>query len=352
MRIELEHFSKRFGSFTAVPDMNLVVDEGEMLALLGPSGCGKTTTLFAISGILKVDGGRIRIGGRDVTDLPAQRRNVGVVFQSYALYPHMTARENIAFPLKLRRADGATIGRLVEELARLLEIEALLERRPAQMSGGQQQRVALARALVRRPDVLLLDEPLANLDARLRLDMRGEIRRIQRETRTTSILVTHDQVEAMSMCDRIAILDKGEIAQIATPSEMYERPANRFVASFLGSPPIAYLEATAEPGGMRLACTGALVPWPSGVRQAQAGAPITVGVRPESFGPARPVRLPGRVASLESHGREMLYAVDLPGGTRLRAIGADLGRLDLGASVDWGIDPAKLLVFDKDGARL
>ena len=151
MRIELDHFTKRFGSFTAVPDMNLVVKEGEMLALLGPSGCGKTTTLFAISGILKADGGRIRIGGRDVTNLPAQQRNVGVVFQSYALYPHMTARENIAFPLKLRSTDRATIDDSVEKLARLLEIEALLDRRPAQMSGGQQQRVALARALVRRP---------------------------------------------------------------------------------------------------------------------------------------------------------------------------------------------------------
>lgn len=352
MRIELDHFTKRFGSFTAVPDMNLVVKEGEMLALLGPSGCGKTTTLFAISGILKADGGRIRIGGRDVTNLPAQQRNVGVVFQSYALYPHMTARENIAFPLMLRSTDRATTDDSVEKLARLLEIEALLDRRPAQMSGGQQQRIALARALVRHPDVLLLDEPLANLDARLRLDMRGEIRRIQRETRTTAILVTHDQVEAMSMCDRIAILDKGEIAQIATPSEMYERPANRFVASFLGSPPIAYLEATAEPGGMRLACTGAVVPWSSNVRPAAAGAPIAVGVRPEAYGPARPVRLPGRVASVESHGREMLYAVDLPDGTRLRAIGAGLGRLDAGASVEWGVNPTELLVFDKDGARL
>jgi len=352
MRIELEHFTKRFGSFMAVPDMNLTVNEGEMLALLGPSGCGKTTTLFSISGILKADGGRIRIGARDVTNLPAQRRNVGVVFQSYALYPHMTAGENIAFPLKLRGTARATIDAAVEKLARLLEIEALLDRRPAQMSGGQQQRVALARALVRNPDVLLLDEPLANLDARLRLDMRGEIRRIQRETRTTAILVTHDQVEAMSMCDRIAILDKGEIVQIATPSEMYERPANRFVASFLGSPPIAYLEATAEPGGMRLACMDVVVPWPPGVRQAKAGAPIALGVRPETFGPARPIRLPGRVASGESHGREMLYAVDLRGGIRLRAIGADLGRLEPGASVDWGVDPTKLLVFDEHGMRL
>ena len=352
MRIELDHFTKRFGTLTVVPDMNLAVNEGEMLALLGPSGCGKTTTLFAISGILKADGGRIRIGARDVTDLPAQKRNVGVVFQSYALYPHMSARENIAFPLKLRRANRAEIDRAVEELARLLEIGALLDRRPAQMSGGQQQRVALARALVRHPDVLLLDEPLANLDARLRLDMRGEIRRIQRETRTTAILVTHDQVEAMSMCDRIALLDQGEIVQIATPSEMYERPANRFVASFLGSPPIAYLDAKAEAGGMRLGCADALIEWPSSVRPAQPGEPIDVGVRPEAFGPGRPIRLPGRVAAVESHGREMLYAVDLPGGARLRAIGADLGRLNPGAAVDWGIDPAKLLVFDKDGVRL
>jgi inositol-phosphate transport system ATP-binding protein len=323
-----------------------------MLALLGPSGCGKTTTLFAISGILKADGGRIWIGERDVTDLPAQKRNVGVVFQSYALYPHMTAQENIAFPLKLRRIDKATIDKSVLELARLLEIESLLERRPAQMSGGQQQRVALARALVRRPDVLLLDEPLANLDARLRLDMRSEIRRIQRETRTTAILVTHDQVEAMSMCDRIAILDKGEVIQVASPAQMYARPANRFVASFLGSPPIAYLDAKAETQGMRLACADVLVSWPAGVGAVEPGSAISVGVRPEAFGPGLPVALSGRIAAGESHGREMLYAVDLADGTRLRAIGSGLGQLELGTPVEWGIDPAKLLVFDRDGVRL
>jgi inositol-phosphate transport system ATP-binding protein len=352
MSIRLEHFTKRFGGFVAVPDMNLAVEEGEMLALLGPSGCGKTTTLFAISGILKADGGRILIGERDVTDLPAQKRNVGVVFQSYALYPHMTAHENIAFPLKLRGIDNAAIDKLVQELARLLEIETLLDRRPANMSGGQQQRVALARALIRRPDVLLLDEPLANLDARLRLEMRSEIRRIQRETHTTAILVTHDQVEAMSMCDRIAILDKGEVIQVATPSQMYARPANRFVASFLGSPPIAYLDAKAETQGMRLACVDVLVPWPVGVGPVEPGSPISIGVRPEAFGPAFPVRLPGRIAAVESHGREMLYAVDLADGSRLRAIGSGLGQLDQGEPVEWGIDPTKLLVFDRNDVCL
>ncbi len=347
MRIELQHFSKRFGDTVVVSDMNLVVEEGEMIALLGPSGCGKTTTLFAISGVHRVDEGRITIGGRDVTRLPAQKRNVGVVFQSYALYPHMTARRNIGFPLAIRGMERRAADRAIDEMAELLEIRPLLERRPGELSGGQQQRVALARALVRRPDVLLLDEPLANLDARLRLDMRGEIRRIQRETRTTAILVTHDQVEAMSMCDRIAIMDRGRVVQIAAPAEMYERPASRFVASFLGSPPIAYLPAAATEGGLRVG--DALVPWAG---TAPRDTPLSIGVRPEDFGPDGPIRLAGTVAAVESHGREMLYAVDLALGARLRAIQPGIARARIGEAVAWGFDPARMLVFDGEGRRL
>jgi inositol-phosphate transport system ATP-binding protein len=350
MRIKIENFTKRFGDQTVVSDLNLTVEEGEMIALLGPSGCGKTTTLFAISGIHRVDQGTIRIGERDVTRLPAQKRNVGVVFQSYALYPHMTVRQNIAFPLMIRSTERAKADRAVGDMAELLEIGELLDRRPSELSGGQQQRVALARAMVRRPDVLLLDEPLANLDARLRLDMRGEIRRIQRETRTTAILVTHDQVEAMSMCDRIAIMERGQIVQIAAPAQMYAHPTNRFVASFLGSPPIAYLPAIAAEDDIRIGNT--VLPWPGDMPRAAPNAALSIGIRPEDFGPHGLLPMPGRIAAVESHGREMLYAVDLPGGGRLRAIAPGAQIAPLGAEVAWGIDPNRVLIFDESGRRL
>jgi inositol-phosphate transport system ATP-binding protein len=230
---------------TVIDALDLTVEDGEMIALLGPSGCGKSTTLFAIAGLHRVDGGRILFGERDVASVSAQERNVGIVFQNYALYPHMTVAQNIAFPLRVRGESTAQMDGKVRAIADLVRIGELLERKPAQLSGGQQQRVALARALVREPDVLLLDEPLANLDAKLRMEMRSEIRRVQLETGITAILVTHDQVEAMSMCDRIALMKDGGIVQISEPAEMYDNPVDRYVAGFLGNPPIAFLEAEA-----------------------------------------------------------------------------------------------------------
>ncbi len=226
MEIRLEKFSKSFGLVKVIEDLDLTIGDCEMIALLGPSGCGKTTTLYAVCGIHRVTSGRIWFGDKDVTALPPQKKNVGVVFQSFALYPHLSVFENIAFPLRIRKEGSADVERMVKEVAGILHMEALLDRRPSQLSGGQQQRVALARALVREPDVLLMDEPLANLDAGLRLEMRSEIRKIQRETGCTSILVTHDQVEAMSMCDRIALMNNGKIQQIGTPDEMYHQPQN------------------------------------------------------------------------------------------------------------------------------
>ena len=237
MKIELQNFRKSFGSTVVINNMNLTINDGEMVALLGQSGCGKSTTLFCICGIHRINGGQILFGGVDVSDTPAQKRNVGVVFQNYALYPHMTIWDNIAFPLKVQGIKKQDQQTLVQEIAELVHIEQLLDRRPAQLSGGQQQRVALARALVRKPDVLLLDEPLANLDAKLRLEMRTEIRRIQQETGITAVLVTHDQIEAMSMCDRIALMHNGAILQLSTPTEMYNKPKDAFVANFLGTPP-------------------------------------------------------------------------------------------------------------------
>jgi len=347
MKLQLQGFTKRFGDTTVIDALDLEVASGEMMALLGPSGCGKSTTLFAICGLHRVDAGTIRFGPRDVTDLPAQDRNVGVVFQNYALYPHMTVAQNIAFPLRVQKTPRPEMEARVREIAGLVQIGELLERRPAQLSGGQQQRVALARALVRRPDILLLDEPLANLDAKLRTEMRAEIRRVQRETGITAILVTHDQVEAMSMCDRIALMQEGRIAQLAEPGAMYARPADIFVAGFLGNPPIAFLRARANGAGLRLE-NGQVVPTD---RLAHAG-PVTLGIRPEHFGPQFGRGIAGEVHLRETHGREDLVAVRLAGGGELRAILPAGNGVAVGDRVDWGIDAGRILAFDPAGKRL
>jgi inositol-phosphate transport system ATP-binding protein len=352
MRILLDHFSKSFGTVKVIEDMNLEIKDGEMLALLGPSGCGKSTTLFAICGIHRVTGGRILFGDRDVSNLPSQERNVGVVFQSYALYPHMTVAQNIGFPLTVKRMPVAEIKREVDRIAELVHIENLLGRRPAELSGGQQQRVALARALIRKPSVLLLDEPLANLDAKLRLEMRSEIRRLQLETGITAILVTHDQVEAMSMCDRIAIMNAGEIIQIATPTEMYRNPASQFVASFLGNPPIAFLTGRAERGAVTPIGGGPPIPLPSGIVVPGEGSTVTLGIRPEDFGPGGDVPIPGTVSFVETQGRENLYDVTVAGGSVLRSIQPVRGDVALGAQVQWAAARDKIMVFDEGGRRL
>ncbi len=352
MRILLENFGKSFGTFKVIENMNLEIRSGEMLALLGPSGCGKSTTLFAICGIHKVTTGRILFGDRDVSNIPSQQRNVGVVFQSYALYPHMTVTENIGFPLMVNRLPSTEIKRQVDEIAAMVHIEDLMARRPAELSGGQQQRVALARALVRKPDVLLLDEPLANLDAGLRLEMRSEIRRIQLETGITAILVTHDQVEAMSMCDRIAIMKAGKINQIATPTEMYHNPASQFVAGFLGNPPIAFLQGTAEGDVVKVDKCDVPVPFPKTVKSRPAGARVALGIRPEDFGPAGNIVIPGRVSFVETQGRENLYDVQLADGSILRSIQPVRDDIAVGDLVNWGANGDKVMVFAEDGARL
>ena len=334
MDLQLTEFTKRFGPTTVIDRLSLTIGSGEMVALLGPSGCGKSTTLFAICGIHRMDGGRLHFGDRDVTDLPAQKRPVGVVFQNYALYPHMTAAENIGFPLRVQRLDRVEIARRVGDIAGLVQIGGLLDRKPAQLSGGQQQRVALARALVRKPEILLLDEPLANLDAKLRLEMRAEIRRIQRETGITAILVTHDQVEAMSMCDRIVLMDGGRIVQEGTPVALYDQPVNCFVAGFLGNPPISFLPVAALPAGFH----------------PMAG--VTLGIRPEHFGPQHGQGLTGRIVAVEPQGREDMFLVELTGGGELRAILPTHSGFAPGQAVDWGVDAARIMAFDEQGIRL
>ncbi|MBU2866403.1 ABC transporter ATP-binding protein [Pacificibacter marinus] len=348
MQIKLQNFTKRFGDTTVIEDMSLSIASGEMIALLGPSGCGKSTTLFAISGIHRIDGGSLHFGDRDVTTLPPQDRPVGVVFQNYALYPHMSVAENIGFPLRVQKLKTAEIKRRVGEMAELVQIGNLLKRRPQQLSGGQQQRVALARALVRKPDVLLLDEPLANLDAKLRLEMRSEIRRLQRETGITAILVTHDQIEAMSMCDRIALMRDGRIEQISTPSEMYERPASHYVAGFLGNPPISFVQA--EANGKLILGAGNALPMPQGI---SARGAITIGIRPEHFGPQHQgPSVSGRVSFIEPQGREDLIDVTLPDTQRLRAIVPAGHNFALGQDVSWQVDLSRTHLFNADGARL
>ena len=349
MEIILEDFTKRFGDVTVIEKMNLKIREGEMLALLGPSGCGKSTTLFTICGIHRVDGGRVLFGEKDVSRVPAQQRNVGVVFQSYALYPHMSVFENIAFPLTVRKENKNTIRDKVDEIAELVHIGELLERRPEQLSGGQQQRVALARALVRKPGILLLDEPLANLDAKLRLEMRSEIRRIQLETGISAVLVTHDQVEAMSMSDRIAIMKEGEILQVASPTEMYQQPVNDFVAGFLGNPPIAFLDAQIKDGKIDVLNGKIQFDFPRNTKPSN-GTKIRLGIRPEHYQPNNPIQIPGSIYFVETLGRENLYDVQLEDGSILRSIQSSaVGTIEKNSQVGWGVQPDQLLIFDQAG---
>ena len=289
MKVVLENLTKIFPSrnkksneeVVAVNNFSFEIPDGKLVGLLGPSGCGKSTTLYMICGLQKPSGGKIYFGEDDVTDLPPEHRGVGLVFQNYALYPHMTVKQNILYPLQnLKGADKLSKEEMLsrtEEVARLVQIDGLLDRKPSEMSGGQQQRVAIARALVKMPRVLLLDEPLSNLDARLRLQTREEIRRIQKETGITTVFVTHDQEEAMSISDIIVVMKKGIIQQIDEPQKVYDDPANLFVAKFLGTPPINVFEGEVKEGMLFLGDD------PVMRVSSVADQPVWVGIRPEGF---------------------------------------------------------------------
>ena len=280
MQVKIDHLTKTFDKFTAVNDFNLVLEDGKLIALLGPSGCGKSTILNMLSGILPVTSGRIFFDDDDVTDLPPQDRGVGLVFQNYALYPHMSVLENIAFPLEIQKVPKDERRKRAEEMAKLVHVETLLDRKPKQLSGGQQQRVAIARALIKSPRLLLLDEPLSNLDARLRLEMREEIRRIQQETGVTTIFVTHDQEEAMSISDRIVLMKEGVLQQEAGPQELYDDPKNLFVANFLGNPPINNLEGYIKDGMFVLSDGSASIKINN--PNVKEGQQVVMGIRAES----------------------------------------------------------------------
>ena len=278
----LEDVTKKFGEVVAVDDVSLVVEHGEFMVLVGPSGCGKTTLLRMIAGLEDATAGRISIGERDVTDVPARDRDVAMVFQSYALYPHMTARQNLGYGLRMRKTPKAEIRRRVDEVARMLGLEELLERKPAGMSGGQRQRVAMGRAIVREPAAFLLDEPLSNLDAKLRVDMRAQLARLHERLGVTTVYVTHDQVEAMTLGQRVAVMRDGRIQQAGEPHSLYRAPVNLFVAAFIGSPSMNLVEATITDDGV--AFGGYAIPLDRDRRPTPVdGGRLILGVRPEAF---------------------------------------------------------------------
>ena len=339
--IELRSVAKRWGDVTAVEPTDLRIGDGEFVAILGPSGCGKSTTLFMLAGIYTPSEGDILFDGQRVNDVEARDRNVGIVFQSYALYPNMSVRKNILFPLRFKNVTPEAALTRAEGAARLVQVHELMDRKPGQLSGGQQQRVALARALVKEPQLLLLDEPLSNLDASLRLTMRSEIRALQRKLGVTTLLVTHDQIEATTMADRVICMSKGRIEQIGTADDLYHRPDSLFVAGFIGSPPINLLRCEASANALR--CGETTLRLVDG----RAGAAV-LGVRPESVmlgdGPFR-----GQVHDLEPHGRETIYHLTTPLGA-LRALEAGASaRFKVGDAVPFAL--ASSLLFDAGTTR-
>jgi multiple sugar transport system ATP-binding protein len=351
-RVEYQGVAKRFGEVVALRDFDLAVPDGEFLVMLGPSGCGKTTALRILAGLELPDAGKVLLGERDVTRLQPRDRDVAMVFQSYALYPHMTVAENIAYPLGLRHVEKGERKRAVRDVAELLEIGHLLDRRPKQLSGGQRQRIALARAIVRDPQAFLMDEPLSNLDAKLRASMRGELKRLQKRLAATTIYVTHDQAEATTMADLVAVMHDGVLEQLAPPLEVYDRPATRFVATFVGSPPQNVLPGSLDADRRAFVVAGTPVPLAETVYTMCAEHRVTeLGVRPEDLAVCEPGQagaLPGEVYVVEPLGNETLVQVRI--GDSVVAILVERGwDAPIGDPVGVALEPATACFFDPDG---
>ena len=350
MKITIEKLTKKFGDFTAVNNFNATIESGELIALLGPSGCGKSTMLNMLSGILPVTEGKIYFDNDDVTDIGAEKRGVGLVFQNYALYPHMTVLENIAFPLEIKKVKKAEREAKAIEMAKLVHVDMLLNRKPKELSGGQQQRVAIARALIKNPRVLLLDEPLSNLDARLRIEMREEIRRIQQETKITTIFVTHDQEEAMSISDKIVLMKDGVLQQKDDPQNLYDEPANCFVADFLGNPPINKTHGVVKDGKIVLDgdCTVEI----PGVEKIADGTKVTMSMRAESIVVNENGTIEATVDTKYVIGKEVLAYLDL-GAHHVRAYVPAEKELQHGEKVKVSLKKTGVFVFDEtSGERL
>ncbi len=376
--IVLDHVSKNYpDGAVAVKDLSLTIADGEFVILVGPSGCGKSTTLNMIAGLEDISAGELRIGGDRVNEKAPRERDIAMVFQSYALYPHMTVRQNIAFPLTLAKLNKADIATKVEETAKILDLTELLDRKPSQLSGGQRQRVAMGRAIVRQPKAFLMDEPLSNLDAKLRVQMRGEIARLQNRLGTTTVYVTHDQTEAMTLGDRVVVLRGGEAQQIGTPGELYGRPANLFVAGFIGSPAMNFFPATLD--GMSLRLPFGEVTLSQDVQnvlgQHPKAANVIVGIRPEHFEDAALLDAYERIQAttfevtvdlVESLGADKYVyfttAGDSAKAAQLAELAAESGASEndfvarlsadsqaaIGQSIELAFDTTKLHIFDAD----
>ena len=343
-RIELIGVEKRWGNTIAIQDISLVAEQGRFLILLGPSGCGKSTTLRAIAGLDTVSAGKVLIAGRDVTNLPPAERRISMVFQSYALFPHLPARENILFGLKVRRVDPAERERRLQRVAEMVGLADLLDRKPAQLSGGQRQRVALARAIIAENPICLMDEPLSNLDAKLRHEMRVEIRALQQRLGMTVVYVTHDQTEAMSMADKVVLMREGQVEQEGTPDSLYDRPATTFAARFIGTPPMNLLDLADSEAGAVIAGTDAAVPGPS------AGKGTRLGIRPEDIEVTVAGGIPADLVSTDYLGADTILTARI--GTQ-QVLVRHSGRFAFDGprrvSLSWPSSAAHL--FDRDSGR-
>jgi multiple sugar transport system ATP-binding protein len=351
--LELKSLRKSYGEVEVIKGVDLHIDHGEFVVFVGPSGCGKSTLLRMIAGLEDITGGELVIGDRVVNEVEPRDRGIAMVFQSYALYPHMTVYDNVGFGLKLAKTPKDVRDKKIRDAARILQMEHLLDRKPSQLSGGQRQRVAIGRAIVRQPEVFLFDEPLSNLDAALRVETRMEIAKLHQDLGTTMIYVTHDQVEAMTLADKIVVLDGGVVQQVGSPIELYQRPANLFVAGFIGSPKMNLLTATVD------AVEGDIVRVSSNDLAATAirarsqglklGDSITVGVRPHALTPTDSGSVVGQVALVERLGNETNVSITLPSGTPLMAVLDGDRALRPGESIVLGFDPADALLFDGAG---
>ena len=352
--LKLEHLSKSFGRQAVIRDVSLAVEDGDFCVFVGPSGCGKSTLLRLIAGLEEASSGRILVGGRDVTELAAYDRDLAMVFQSYALYPHMTVRDNIAFPLRTAKRPEAEVQAKIAQAARILQLEELLDRKPSQLSGGQRQRVAIGRAIVKNPQLFLFDEPLSNLDAELRVHMRVEIARLHRDLRSTVIYVTHDQVEAMTLASRIVVLRDGRVEQVGTPLQLYDDPDNHFVAGFIGSPQMNSIKVRHVGGRLIATDFGGLeLPAPSLRTPLSEGQEVTAGLRPQAFGARGAGMLELVIEIIEHLGSETLVHARRNGSSALITAVLDDGRsLIPGQDITLRFDPSKLMIFGSDGARL
>jgi multiple sugar transport system ATP-binding protein len=376
--ITLNGITKRYGDgFEAVQDMNLEIEDGEFMILVGPSGCGKSTALRMIAGLEDITEGELRIGDDVVNQMAPKERDIAMVFQNYALYPHMSVRDNMAFPLKLAGVDQSTIDSKVDEVAKVLDLEQHLDRKPANLSGGQRQRVAMGRAIVRDPKAFLMDEPLSNLDAKLRVQMRTEVARLQDELGTTTVYVTHDQTEAMTLGDRVAVMRAGVLQQVGSPTDLYDTPTNLFVAGFIGSPAMNFMAGTVE--GSEVSLPFGKVPMPEAA--SGASGKVIAGIRPESFEDAgivgdtkdRGVTFNAKIDLIESMGSEK-YAYfsmeseqveseeldelardagleDVPGGDQVVARLDAASEVEQGSDAELWVDAAKLHLFDPDSGE-